>query len=47
MYQRKKGDGFIILLLRDFMRLRLVKEVTGAARNRLYVFESYLDLFLM
>jgi hypothetical protein len=44
---RKKGDGFIILLLRDFMRLRLVKEVTGAARNRLYVFESYLDLFLM
>jgi Fic family protein len=34
-------------LLRDFMRLGLVKEVTGAARNRLYVFESYLDLFLM
>ena len=34
-------------LLRDFMRLGLLKEVTGAARNRLYVFESYLDLFLM
>jgi len=34
-------------LLRDFMRLGLVKEVTGAARNRLYVFASYLDLFLM
>lgn len=34
-------------LLRDFMRLGLVKEVTGAARNRLYVFESYLALFLM
>jgi hypothetical protein len=45
--ERQKGDGFIILLLRDFMRLGLVKEVTGAARNRLYVFESYLDLFLM
>ena len=34
-------------LLRDFMRLGLLREVTGAARNRLYVFESYLKLFLM
>lgn len=33
-------------LLRDFMRLGLLKEVTGAARNRLYVFQSYLGLFL-
>lgn len=23
------------------------REVTGAARNQLFVFESYLDLFLM
>lgn len=34
-------------LLRDFIRLGLLREVTGAARNRLFVFESYLDLFLM
>lgn len=32
-------------LLRDFIRLGLLREVTGAARHRLYVFESYLDLF--
>ncbi|MFO1369257.1 MAG: Fic family protein [Marinagarivorans sp.] len=34
-------------LLRDFMRLGLLREVTGAARNRLYIFETYLGLFLM
>lgn len=34
-------------LLRDFLKLGLLKEMTGAARNRLYVFESYLKLFLM
>lgn len=33
-------------LLRDFMRLGLLREVTGAARNRLYVFETYLGLFV-
>lgn len=33
-------------LLRDFMKLGLLREVTGAVRNRLYVFESYLELFL-
>jgi len=33
-------------LLRDFIRLGLLREVTGAARNRLYVFETYLGLFL-
>lgn len=32
-------------LLRDFMKLGLLREVTGAVRNRLYVFESYLELF--
>ena len=32
-------------LLRDFVNLGLLREVTGAARNRLYVFETYLDLF--
>lgn len=32
-------------LLRDFIRLGLLREVTGAARHRLYVFETYLDLF--
>jgi Fic family protein len=33
-------------LLRDFMKLGLLREVTGAVRNRLYVFESYLELFI-
>lgn len=33
-------------LLRDFIRLGLLREVTGAARNRLYVFETYLGLFV-
>lgn len=33
-------------LLRDFVRLGLLREVTGASRNRLYVFETYLDLFV-
>lgn len=32
-------------LLRDFIRLGLLREVTGAARHRLYVFETYLELF--
>lgn len=33
-------------LLRDFMKLGLLREVTGAVRNRLYVFESYFELFI-
>lgn len=33
-------------LLRDFIRLGLLREVTGAARHRLYVFETYLNLFV-
>lgn len=33
-------------LLRDFIRLGVLREVTGAARNRLYVFEPYLELFV-
>ncbi len=32
-------------LLRDLIRLGLLREITGAARHRLYVFETYLDLF--
>ena len=32
-------------LLRDFIRLGLLREITGAARHRLYVFETYLELF--
>lgn len=32
-------------LLRDFIRLGLLREVTGASRHRLYVFETYLELF--
>ncbi len=33
-------------LLKDFVRLGLLREVTGAVRHRLYVFESYLGLFV-
>lgn len=32
-------------LLRDFIRLGLLREVTGAARHRIYVFETYIELF--
>jgi Fic family protein len=32
-------------LLRDFVGLGLLREVTGASRYRLYVFETYLELF--
>ena len=32
-------------LLRDFIRLGILREITGAARHRLYVFETYLELF--
>lgn len=32
-------------LLRDLIRLGLLREITGAARHRLYVFETYLELF--
>ena len=34
-------------LLRDFIRLGILREITGAARHRLYVFETYLELFTM
>ncbi len=34
-------------LIRDFVRLGLLQEATGAMRNRLYVFHPYLALFLM
>ena len=32
-------------LLREFIRLGILREITGAARHRLYVFETYLELF--
>lgn len=32
-------------LIRDFIRLGLLREITGATRHRLYVFETYLGLF--
>jgi len=34
-------------LIRDFVRLGLLEEATGAMRNRLYVFHPYLALFVM
>ena len=33
-------------LLNDFTRLGVLREITGAGRNRLYVFETYLNLFV-
>ncbi len=33
-------------LLRDLMQLGILREVTGAQRYRLYVFEAYVELFL-
>ena len=32
-------------LLNDFQRLEILKEQTGFKRNRIFVFESYLNLF--
>jgi len=32
-------------LLNDFVRLSILKEITGAKRNRLFVFEEYFNLF--
>ena len=32
-------------LLRDFESLKILNEITGLERKRLYVFTEYLDLF--
>lgn len=32
-------------VIRDFIRLNIIKEVSGNKRNRMYVFEEYLKLF--
>lgn len=34
------------VLIRDFERLQILKEITGQQRGRVYVFERYLQLFL-
>ncbi|MFA4923799.1 MAG: Fic family protein [Ignavibacteriaceae bacterium] len=33
------------ILIKDFVKLGILKEVTGQKRNRLFVFEEYLNLF--
>lgn len=33
-------------LLKDFIRLDILREITGSERYRLYVFETYLNLFI-
>ncbi len=32
-------------LLADLERLEIIKEISGAQRNKLYIFKDYLDLF--
>ena len=32
-------------LLADLEKLDIIKEISGAQRNRLYVFKDYIDLF--
>jgi len=32
-------------IIQDFMKLSILKEVTGNQRNRLFIFKEYLDLF--
>jgi Fic family protein len=34
-----------IRLLEDFVRLEILKEVTGYKRNRVFIFYKYMDLF--
>jgi Fic family protein len=34
-------------LLKDFIRLGILKETTGAERHRVYIFHAYLKLFIM
>ena len=40
-----KSPASAYKLLRDLERLKIIEEVTGAERGRLYVFSDYLNLF--
>lgn len=35
-----------IALLRDWMRVGVLREITGQQRGRIYAFQSYLELFI-
>ena len=41
----EKSNVTAYKLISDLERLEILKEISGAQRNRLYVFEDYLDLF--
>ena len=43
----EKSNVTAYKLLDDLERLKILKEISGAQRNRLYIFNDYVDLFKM
>ena len=40
-----KSPASVYKLLKDMEDLKIIKEITGSERGRLYMFSDYLDLF--